>query len=125
MGDSFEEALSNIDVFCSVLVRKMIEDKEPQIKPEPIENILRKKFIVRDGGFEWKEPLIDVFEDEKQMRILMQFSSGGEKVELHPREDCMEIWVGKNQRIKLTIDPDTDKTTVKWANRVLEITVQK
>lgn len=128
MGNSFEEALSNINVFCSVLVKKIIGDEEPQIKPEPIESMLKKKYTVEVYGDldKWEEPLVDVFEDEKQVKILMRFSFGGQEIEFHPCEDYVEIWVNKGQRFKLPIDPpNMNKTTVKCSNQVLEIIVQK
>ncbi|MEM1607185.1 MAG: hypothetical protein QXW55_03155 [Candidatus Bathyarchaeia archaeon] len=127
MGNSFEEALSNIDVFCSVLVRKMMEDKEPQVEPEPIEKMLRKKCAVKVyGNYGWEEPLIDIFEDEKQLKILMRCPFKGQEIELRPNDDGVDVWVSKSQKIKLPIDPlNLNKTTIRWNSQFLEITVRK
>ncbi|MBS7606935.1 hypothetical protein KEJ14_03730 [Candidatus Bathyarchaeota archaeon] len=127
MGNSFEEALSNINVFCSVLVRKIIEGEETQIKPELIENMLRRKYTVeiyRDYGEE--ESLVDVFEDEKKVKILVRCSCKEREIEFHPHKYYTEIWIGKNQKIRLPIDPpDMNKTTVRCNNQILEITIRK
>lgn len=127
MGNSFEEALSNINVFCSVLVRKIIEGEETQIKPELIENMLRRKYTVEIyEDCREEEPLVDVFEDEKKVRILVRCSCKEQEIEFHPHEDCTEIWIGRKQKIKLPIDPpDMNKTTVKCNNQILEIIIRK
>ena len=128
MNNNFEEALSNIDVFCSVLVRKMIEDVEPQIKPEIIENLLRRKYVIeiyRDNG-QIEKPPIDVFEDENQVKIFVHRACIKQEVRFNPCRDYTEIWIGENQKIRLPIDPpNINKTTIKLNNHILEITIQK
>lgn len=127
MGNNFEEALSNIDVFCSVLVRKMMEDKGLQVEPEPIEKMLRKKCSVEVyGNYGWEEPLVDIFEDDKQVKVLMRCPFKGQEVKLHPNKDSVEVWISKSQKIKLLINPpDLNKTTIRLRSQFLEITMQK
>lgn len=128
MSSSFEEALSNIDIFCSVLVKKIIEDEEPKVKPEPIENLLRKKHgieIYRDFR-RGEEPLIDIFEDEGQVKVLMQCSHVKHEVRLDPCGGYMEIWEGGGRKAKIPIkSSDANKTAIRWNNNVLEIIIEK
>ena len=84
--EHFEEALRNIDIFCRILVKKMVEDEDcsQDIVVEPIANLLRRKYIIEEN-LESKpltkyliplpqaeEPLIDVFEDENYVKIFLQ-----------------------------------------------------
>jgi len=51
--EDVQEQLRNIDVFCKVLVKKIVENEnglENDIPVEPIENLLRKKYIVEDDS---------------------------------------------------------------------------
>ncbi len=104
--DNLEEALRNIDVFCRVLVEKMMEkegESERNIAPEPIENLLRKKYIIEEGLEsnpltkhiiplpQLEEPLIDVFEDNDYVRVLVQCRCREQKVTIHTDVDGMEI----------------------------------
>jgi hypothetical protein len=74
MVNNFEEALLNIDVFCKVLVKKMIEE-EPHLKPEPIENLLKRKYLIEGEDYSLEDDvLVDIFEDERQVRILARCS---------------------------------------------------
>ncbi|MEM1582540.1 MAG: hypothetical protein QXK89_08545 [Candidatus Bathyarchaeia archaeon] len=129
MNNNFEEALLNIDAFCRVLVRKMVENGEPYSEPEPIEKLLRKKYSVEvcKDYLSWKEPLIDVFEDEKQIKILAYCSCKNQDVKFNPGVGCTELWIGKNQRIELpVVISNTYKTTaIKCNNQTLEIIIQK
>ncbi|MEM1544484.1 MAG: hypothetical protein QW804_05650 [Candidatus Bathyarchaeia archaeon] len=127
MSNSFEEALLNIDVFCSVLVKKIMGGEEARVEPEPIEKMLRKKHTVEVyGRCGCEEPLIDIFEDEKNVKVLIQHLFRGREIEIHPNKDCVEIWINRSQKIKLPLDPsDLNKTAIKWGSQFLEIIIQK
>jgi hypothetical protein len=106
MGD-FEEALRNIDVYCRVLAKKLIDDEEQassNITIEPIEDLLRRKYFVQKEETETKSieppliplphletPLVDVFEEEDQFKVLMQCRCRDQKVTVHTDIDSMEI----------------------------------
>ena len=102
----FEEALQNIDIFCKVLVSKMLEDPaEPghNIFIEPMEKLLLRKQAVEqlsDSSSTAKslislplaeEPLIDVFEDDSRVKILMECHCKDQKVTVHTGADDIEI----------------------------------
>jgi hypothetical protein len=104
--DNFEEALRNIDGFCKVLVKKTpkntaeIENKttvELIEKPlltkstanEPLEtDSLNSHFIPLP---QIEEPLIDVFEEEDYLRILVQCRCREQQVTFHVRTDGIRI----------------------------------
>ncbi|MEM3673130.1 MAG: hypothetical protein QW468_02735 [Candidatus Bathyarchaeia archaeon] len=104
--DDFEEALQNIDVFCRVLAKKIAEslnDVESNVSVEPIERLLRRKYIIEEQ-FEQnstvkhfiplpqvEEPLIDVFEDDNYVKVLMQCHCKGQKVTIHRDSSGLEI----------------------------------
>jgi hypothetical protein len=104
--ENFEEALRNIDGFCKVLVKKMPESMaEPENKTtaEPIENLLLKKSSANEP-FETgtsnrqfiplqqiEEPLIDVFEEEDYIRILVQCRCREQQVTFYVRPDGIRI----------------------------------
>ncbi|MEM2110441.1 MAG: hypothetical protein QXX08_01005 [Candidatus Bathyarchaeia archaeon] len=104
MGD-FEEALRNIDVFCKVLVKKLIEDEKEQncyIALDPMEKILKKyiswdymeskplaKFLTPLPQSE--EPLIDVFEDKNYVRVFVQCCCEDQKVTVKVDSDSIMI----------------------------------
>ncbi|MBS7625219.1 hypothetical protein KEJ29_06565 [Candidatus Bathyarchaeota archaeon] len=128
MENDFEEALSNIDAFCRVLAKKIAENEEADLEPELIENLLRRKYVVEvyDGCLEWDRPLIDVFEDEKQIKILIQCSRNEDEILFNSGDWGTEILIGKWQRIVLPIEHlDTSKVTVRFRNQLMEITIQK
>jgi hypothetical protein len=101
--DDFEEALRNIDVFCKVLVEKIVGDKEKSdIVVEPMERLLYRKYIISEQVEsspvkhfiplpQLEEPLIDVFENENYVRILMQCRCRDQKVTVHTGVDGLEI----------------------------------
>ncbi|MGQ9507032.1 MAG: hypothetical protein ACUVTB_04120 [Candidatus Bathycorpusculaceae bacterium] len=101
--DDFEEALRNIDVFCKVLVEKIVGDeKESNVIVEPMERLLYRKYIICEQAEsspvkhfiplpQLKEPLIDVFENENYVRILMQCRCKDQKVTVHTSADGLEI----------------------------------
>lgn len=126
--NNFEEALSNIDVFYRVLVRKLIEDDDCSPEPEPIENLLRRKYSMETyEDYDWlKEPLIDVFENEEQIKILMQHQCKNREITIRPYEDYVEVWVGEDRKIKLPIKRlDINDAVIKCNNQTVEITILK
>ncbi|MGB9671922.1 MAG: hypothetical protein ACPL0C_07080 [Candidatus Bathyarchaeales archaeon] len=102
---SFEEALRNIDVFCKVLVKKLIESDDEErnnIVVEPMEKLLYKKYVISEQIEpspvrhliplpQLEEPLIDVFEDENYVKILIQCKCRDQKITVHTDVDGIEI----------------------------------
>lgn len=102
---SFEEALRNIDVFCKVLVKKLIEseaEERSDIIVEPMEKLLYKKYIISEQIEpspvrhliplpQLEEPLIDVFDDDNYVRILIQCKCREQKITVHTDVDGIEI----------------------------------
>jgi hypothetical protein len=104
MGD-FEEAIRNIDVYCRVLAKKIVEAEKQEntnIMIEPIEDLLRRKYFAPKEETKSIEtpiiplphletPLVDVFEEEDQFKVLMQCHCQDQKVTVHTDADSMEI----------------------------------
>jgi hypothetical protein len=104
--DNFEEALRNIDSFCKVLVKKMqgnAAGPENKTSVEPIENpplttsrvnetleidSLNSHFIPLP---QIEEPLVDVFEEEDCIRILVQCRCREQQVTLYMCMDGIKI----------------------------------
>jgi hypothetical protein len=106
--DDFEEALRNIDVFCRVLVKKMVEslkDVESDVFVEPMEKLLKRKYVIEEQVEQSptvkhfiplpqvEEPLIDVFEDDKYVKVLMQCRCRDQKVTVQRESDGLQICV--------------------------------
>jgi hypothetical protein len=104
--DDFEEALRNIDIFCKVVVNKMIEDEkgaENKIAVEPMENLLQRKYIIEEHSEsnplakhliplpQAEEPLIDIFEDDNYVKVLVQCRCKDQKFTVHTNMDGIEI----------------------------------
>jgi hypothetical protein len=102
--DSFEEALQNIDVFCKVLVKKIVDNEEnSNIVVEPIEKLLCRKYIIGEQSESnpssknliplphLEKPLIDVVEDENCLEVLMQCRCKDQKVTVHTDTDGLKI----------------------------------
>ncbi len=103
--DNFEEALRNIDIFCKVLAKKMTENDENHENTiiEPMEKLLQRKYIIEEH-FEpnplsrnfiplphLEEPLIDIFEDDNYVKILMQSRCKDQPITVHMDMDGLEI----------------------------------
>lgn len=153
--ENFEEALRNIDVFCRVLVKKIVEGEGRQkndIVVEPMEKLLISKYIFEERyGLSplaktfipiphAEENLIDVFEDENYVKILVQCHCNHQKVtfhmdidgieicerKCHKNDEDKEICVDKCQRIELpTKHLQIEKATTKCNNSVLELYIPK
>jgi len=104
--DDFEEALRNIDVFCKVLVKKMIEsekESESSLAFEPMEKLLRRKYVIEEKiekNPEVKhfiplphieEPLIDIFEDDAYVKVLMQCRCKDQRVTVQKHDNGLQI----------------------------------
>lgn len=120
--DDFEEALRNIDVFCKVLVKKIVENEEKSnIVVEPMEKLLYRKYIIDaqvgpspSGKHliplpQLEEPLIDVFEDDNYVKVLMQCRCKEQKVTVHPNIDGIEICKKECRTSEEGIEICTDK----------------
>jgi hypothetical protein len=101
--DNFEEALRNIDVFCRTLVKKLVDNEDDNIVVEPMEELLYRKKII-DTQVESnpspkhliplpqaEEPLIDIFEDNNNVKVLMQCRCKDQPVTVHANTDSVEI----------------------------------
>lgn len=104
--DDFEEALRNIDVFCRVLVKKMVEtedEHENSVTVEPMEKLLLRKYIIEEHVEssplaksliplpQAEEPLIDVFEDNNYVRVLVQCRCKDQKMTVQADADGLII----------------------------------
>jgi len=100
--DDFEEALRNIDVFCKVLVKKMIEsekESESSLAVEPMEKLLRRKYVIEENPEvkhfiplpHIEEPLIDIFEDNTYVKVLMQCRCKDQKVTVQKHDNGLQI----------------------------------
>jgi hypothetical protein len=135
-----EEGLRNIDVFLRTLVKKIAEDDDcyETNKVEPIESLLRKKYIIEKHSEsnpsanntiplpQTEEPLIDVFEDDKCVRILMQHRCNNEKVVIHTDADGLEICSKERGKLKMPMKHlQVENMIVRCNNEVLEINIPK
>ena len=104
--DDLEEALENIDVFCRTVAEKLANKtsgENSNLPFEPIENLLQKKYFATERTEpvtppkyfiplpELEKPLIDVFEDENYVKVLMQCHCKDEEATVHPYPDSIEI----------------------------------
>jgi hypothetical protein len=104
--DDFEEALQNIDAFCRVLVKKLVEnenERDNNVVMEPMEKLLLRKYIIEEHAEssplaksliplpQAEKPLIDVFEDDNYVKVLMQCRCKDQKVTIQPDMDGIII----------------------------------
>lgn len=141
--DNFEETLRNIDVFCKILVNKMLEggnECESYAVVEPMEKLLRRKYIIEERietnpkvkGFiplpHIEEPLIDVFEEDSQIKVLMHCRCRDHGVTIRRQEDSLQICL-ENEcwRLNLPVDQlHVENVTVKCNNNeALEVDIPK
>jgi len=139
--EHFEEALRNIDIFCRILVKKIVEDEDcsQDIMVEPIENLLRRKYIIEENLEsepltryliplpQAEEPLIDVFEDENYVKIFLQCRCKDQKVTIHTDIDSLEICTKECQKLNLPVKHlQIENMIVRCNNNeVLEIDIPK
>ncbi|MCS7114806.1 MAG: hypothetical protein RMJ15_09405 [Nitrososphaerota archaeon] len=104
--DNLEEALRNIDVFCRVLVKKIIESEketESYAIVEPMEKLIRRRYVIEEKnestakvkGFiplpHVEEPLIDIFEEDNYVKVLMQCRCRSRETKIQKHEDFLQI----------------------------------
>lgn len=135
-----EEALRNIDAFCRILVKKIVQDEERSkyVTVEPIENLLRRKYILDEHSEpkslakhmiplpHLEKPLIDMFENNKHVKILMQCRCKDPNFAINTQADGLEICTEECTKIDLPIEPlQIQNMTVRCSNKVLEIAIPK
>lgn len=154
MDDYLEEALRNIDIFCKILVNKMVEDEENNnIVLEPIEKLLQRKYIIEEHSEpsplakhliplpQIEDPLIDIFEDDNYVKVLVQCRCKKQKVTVHTdingleicREECrndtdgLQVCRDECRKLNLPIeDLQIESMTAKCNNNeVLEVNIPK
>ncbi|MEM2419977.1 MAG: hypothetical protein QXL38_03210 [Candidatus Bathyarchaeia archaeon] len=141
--NDFEEALRNIDIFCKVLAKKIIESEKEngnRAIVEPVEKLLRRKYVVYEEnasiheikGFiplpHVEEPLIDVFEEDNCIKVLMQCRCRSRDVKIQKYEDSLQICLD-NECWKLDLPVDglhVENIAVKCNNNeALEVEIPK
>lgn len=138
--EDLEEALRNIDVFCRILVKKLAEGENcsEKARVEPIENLLRRKYIIEEHLQsnplakhmiplpQVEEPLIDIFEDDKYVTVLMQQRCKNQEVTIHTDEDSLEICTEECRKLNVpTRHLQIENVIVRCNNEVLEINIPK
>ncbi|MBC7129778.1 hypothetical protein H5T51_00970 [Candidatus Bathyarchaeota archaeon] len=138
--DKFEEALRNIDIFCKVFVKKMFEEENSENKfaVDPMEKLLKKKITIEKKTCNNKvpliplpyveEPLVDIFEEEDKIKVLMQCRCMDHKIAIRKLKDNIQIclenecWKIKLPAEKLRIKNISMKCN---NNNALEIVIPK
>ena len=115
------------------------EDCSQNIVVEPIENLLRRKYIIEENQEskpssghliplpQAEEPLIDVFEDDNYIKIFLQCRCKDQKVTIQPDVDGLEICAKECQKLKLPVKHlRVEKMIVRCnGNKVLKIDIPK
>lgn len=139
--ENLEEALHNIDVFCRILVKKIAEDENcpENMTVDPIENLLRRKHVVEGHSVSnslanhliplphTEKPLIDIFEDDKHVKILVQCRCKDQEVTINTDVEALEICTEECERLNLPIKHlQIENMTVRCHNNeVFEIDIPK
>ena len=138
--EDLEKALRNIDVFCRILVKKIVEGEDCPQKTslEPIENLLRRKHAIDrhvDSSPlakhliplpDAEKPLIDVFEDDTYVKILMKCHCKNPKVTVHTEAGNLKISTGQCGKLDLPVQNlQIENMTVRCNNEVLQISIPK
>ena len=158
MSDDFEDLFDDVDRFHQRLAKKMFEEMrdieeavqkgklEGEWDIKPIEEPGVKGYVAR-GRFQFgdkplpkilkvprriteevREPLIDVFEDNDNIKLYVELP-GVEKtdIQLNISRSRAEIKAKNfNEAIDLPpADIETDKATINYKNGVLEVTIPK
>lgn len=138
--EDLEEQLRNIDVFLRILVKKIAEGENcsKKTKVEPIENLLRKKHTIKETPEsnlsakhmiplpQAEEPLVDVFEDDKYVRILMQHRCKNQEVVIRTDIDGIEICAKECKKLSLPMKHlQTENMMVRYNNEAFEINIPK
>ena len=85
------EALQSIDNFCKVLVKKTTIDTPKASNRIEIEPLEGSSAIGNIGQHEIEDPLVDVFDEEDHIRILVQCRCREQQVTFHPSTDGITI----------------------------------
>lgn len=115
--DDLARALENIDVFLKTLVQKMTEDEpENTNSMEPMDKLLRVRNIIANEALgpnslektliplpQLDEPLIDVFEDENHIKVMMQCRCNEQNVTIHREADGLELCTKECQKVNLPL----------------------
>lgn len=140
MLENLEETLRNIEVFCRTLVKKIAEDENCSQKTvvEPIENLLRRKYIIEQHSESnplakhliplphVEKPLIDMFEDDKYVKILIKCRCKNQEVAIHTDTNGLKICTEKCRKLNFpTKDLQIENMIVKCNNEALEINIPK
>jgi hypothetical protein len=138
--EDFEEALRNIDIFCRILVKKIVEDEDctQNIVVEPIENLRRRKYIIEESQEskissgcliplpQAEEPLIDVFENEDYVKIFLQCHCRDQEVTIHTDVNGLDICTQECQKLNLPVKYlQVENMIVRCNNEVIEIDIPK
>jgi DNA-binding MarR family transcriptional regulator len=139
--ENLEEALHNIDVFCRVLVKKIVEDTDYSqgVVVEPIEKLLQRKYIAEEHLEpdhltklliplpHAEEPLIDIFENDDYVKVLMQCHCKDKKVKVHTDVDNMEICTDECRKLNLSVKHlQLENMVIRCNNNeILEINIPK
>ncbi|MCK4434353.1 hypothetical protein KAU92_02595 [Candidatus Bathyarchaeota archaeon] len=139
--EDFEETLRNIDTFCRILVKKIAEEEDcsKNITVEPIENLLRRKYVKEEDLERTplanhliplpkaEEPLVDVFEDDDYVRIFLQYRCKDQKATIHTDVDGLERCTKDRQKLKQPVKHLQIENVIVTCNgnNVLEINIPK
>ena len=86
------EVLNGLDNFCKVLIKKSISDSYEKDRRE--REPLNRSVFERDNfnmSRPLEEPLVDLFEEEDHIKILVQCRCQEQRVTFHPRKDGITI----------------------------------
>lgn len=137
--DKFEEALRNIDVFCRVFVRKLLEegfDEDNSTNIEPMEKLLKRKITEEKNDAKMpliplphvEEPLIDVFEEESMVKVFMQCRCLNQKIAVSKQNEHIQICI-ENECWKIMLPTENlriEELSIRCnSNNALEIDIPK
>jgi len=140
--DDLGEALKNIDIFCRAVVGKMIEkENEGENTPtvEPIEDLFKRKYVIEQHLEpnplaahliplpQMDDPLIDVFEDDNYVKVLMQCHCRSQRVTVRTDADGLEICTDECRKLNLPVKNLLIENMVSKCsnNEVFEIEIPK
>lgn len=139
--ENLEETLRNIDIFCRALVKKIVENEsksENNMIVEPMEKLLRRKYIVEERPevsplakhmiplSHVEEPLVDIFEDDEHVRVLMKCRCRGQEITIHTVVDGLEICAEDCRKLDLPVRHlKIEDMSLRCNNEVLQIDIPK
>jgi hypothetical protein len=93
------EALQNIDNFCKIIVKKTVPDLDRRLGESSVDSIMQPDL---------EEPLIDVFDEEDHIKILVQCRCREQQVTFHPVKDGITICRQECNTNKVGVETCTD-----------------